>query len=312
MKKTATQEIDEMVGKAEASYEFFWRGDEVKGDLLRIRNRRVDQLLDGDWIVTGYLGNDDGVPKDLAKAERGELFGRARRFLLADLDAEPSTPTAKEWATRMRRSRLGRWLIPPLQGGAARHGHSGATVTRCKSSYVDELRHVTGGDLGELKAQILDGYESDLARTARVEQRANVFLGASVLTSSLVLGNAGLLLGSSEKLGTPYLQIAAGALAVASMCAIVGAFRALQTMLFTFHRINPVAAKNVFNRRRLTGDDLIRDYVGTLFIAANRAATVADWKVNQMKAARRWILATSFGVVVLTIVVLIDAVWVGG
>lgn len=307
MARAAPDKIAAMVRAAERDFTFYRRGDPLKGDLLRVHRGRVDQLRDGRWRTTRRLSGA-GVPKSWDEADTGNLTRRARRFLLADLDEAPAVPKATQWRKRLYDTRLWRWLIPPLQAGAARKIEPKSIVTRCRSSYVDELRLVEGDDLLEIRSQILGGYQADLDRISRVEQRANIFLGASVLTSSLVLGNAGLLLSGSEKLAAPYLQIAAAALAIASACAIVGAFRALQATLFTFDRFPPTAPSHVFNRLPLKDDALIRDYVAATFVAANRAGSIADWKVDQMKGARRWILATTVGVAVLTIVVLVAAV----
>jgi hypothetical protein len=241
------------------------------------------------------------------KAE--DLSVRVRRFLLPDLNLESIASKPGAPGRFLRGTRIWGWLVPPLQAGAPRKLKAGKVQKRCRSAYVNDLRKVKGDDLLKVESQILAGYEAALDRISRVEQRAGVFLGASVLTSSLVLGNASLLLSNTDRLETPYLQIAAGALAIASACAIIGAFRAVQTTLFTFSRAIPTSAKKVLERRTLRGEHLTRDYVAALFVATDRAATIGDWKVNQLKAARRWILVTTSGVVVLTIVVLVDAVW---
>jgi hypothetical protein len=305
----ATEKIKRMVADSCGVYSFRRRGHSAKGDLIRMdRSGHVDRLVDGHWIeVTRRPAHDD--LRIWRPIEEQDLARRVRRFQLADLNSERIAARPGSRRRSLRATAVWAWLIPPLQGGAARKLTIGKVQKRCRDSYVEDLRGVKGDDLLEIKAQILDGYEAALERISRVEGRANLFLGASVLTSSLVLANAGLLLSHTDGLKAPYLQIAAAVLALAGGCAIIAAFRALQTTLFTFSRATPTAAKKVHERRRLKGKRLTREYVAALFIATDRLGVVGDWKVGQMKAARGWILATTAGVVALTIVVLADAVW---
>jgi hypothetical protein len=301
-------EIEKMVKRSLEHYEFRRRDNSTAGELIRIgRSGRVDILTDGYWRQTTRYRRA-GATDGWGEVEPGDLRHQVRRFFLPDLDGKAVVRKPWEWRRRFRDTRLWHSLQPPLKGGSPRKLPSSPIRARCRADYCRELRHVRGDDLAEVKAQIREGFDRNRARIAGAEQRATVFLGASVLTSSLVLGNAGLLLGTSASLDSPFLQIACAFLAVAGGCALVAAYRALQTTMSTFGRLTPSNPKVVFERLDLKGEDLIRDYVAAVFAATNRAATIADWKIARMKSARQWILATMGGVVALTIVVLVDAI----
>lgn len=296
-------EIEKMVARSMKRYTFMRRGS---SELIRVaRSGRVDILVDGQWhrSTRNRRPEDEGGWK---VAEPEDLRHRARRFFLPDLDRAPVDVKPTEWSRRLRETRLWSWVQPPMKGGSPRKLPGERIRKRCRADYRRQLRHLSEQDLAEVRTQISEGFERNRARIAGAEQRATVFLGASVLTSSLVLGNAGLLLGTGPGLDAPFLQIACAVLAIASACAIVGAYRALQTTMSTFGRLTPTNPKAVAERLGLSGDDLVRDYVAAVFVATNRAATIADWKIARLKSARQWILATMAGVVALTIVVLLD------
>jgi hypothetical protein len=296
-------EIQRMVKRSLKQYEFRFCGDRF----IRIsRSGRPDVLIDGEWRQNARFSP---VEAGSSEAMGPEALRRlVRRYFLPDLDGEAVVRKPTEWRRRFRDTRLCRWLAPPMSAGAPRHVLRGPILERCREDYRRELKHVRGEDLAEIKEQISDGFVQNRERIAGAEQRATVFLGASVLTSTLVLGNAGLLLGTSPDLDAPFLQIACAVLAIASACAIVAACRALQATMSTFTRTRPTTALAVTERLDLRGEDLTRDYVAAIFAAANRAGRIADWKIARMKSARQWILATMTGVVGLTIVVLADAV----
>jgi hypothetical protein len=295
-------EIQAMVKRSLKQYEFRGRDDE----LFRIsRNGRVDALIDGEWRPNARFSRFD--IKDSEALKPADLRDRVRRYFLPDLDGEVVVRKPTEWRRRFHDTRVWCWISPPMGGGAPRHVPKGPILDRCRKDYRRKLKHVSGEDLAEIEEQISEGYAGNRERIAGAEQRATIFLGASVLTSTLVLGNAGLLLGTSPTLDAPYLQIACVVLGVASACAIVAASRALQATMSTFTRTRPTTASVVFKRRKRRGDRLTRDYVASIFAATNRAGRIADWKIARMKSARQWILATMAGVVALTIVVLVDA-----
>jgi hypothetical protein len=306
--RLADTEIREMVKRSCRAYEF--RRLTVKGKrrikpgaLIRLRGGKVERLRGGSWMAVTRTRTYEN--KELWEpCDEMVLRARVRRYALADLDAPTLGWHPREWRTRVELSLPWRWIVPPLGEGTARRPHPDL-FKRAHAAYAWKVRKLTGDDLTTVTAQISDGYEHALGRIALFEQRATIFLGTSALTSSLIVGNASLLIGTS-KLNDPYLELAAISLAVAGICAVFGAFRALQASMFTFVRSPPTSSGAVANRFDLRGDELARVYVGALFVSAARADVVANWKGEQLRGARRWVLMTTTGVVALTIIVLLD------
>lgn len=236
--------------------------------------------------------------------DREALSLHARRHVIGDW-AEPGIGWQGRVVERFQRGRIWRFLVPPLRGGAPRRDLSQPAVKRSIQAYSESIQ-VSGDDLLLLREESAAGFEHQRERCAGIEQRANFFLGASGLTTSLVLANAGLLLGAG-KLSAPWLQLSAGALAVASVCAIWAGFRAMQATMSTFHRTPPLSVAKISRRSRLAADGMSRDYVAANFVGANRESLIGDWKIDRLAAARRWFLGTICGIVLLTGFVLISA-----
>jgi hypothetical protein len=294
-----------MVAVAVRRYEFRRRRSDWT--LLRVDavdGRGVERLVDGRWIDARRPRSfdDEGV---WARISEKQLRWHARRYLIADLGA-PGMGWQGRFGERFRRGALWRWAVPPLKGGATK-GLPPATADRSRDAYAESLAKTKGPELAELKEEALLGYEHQRARATGVEQRANYFLGAAGLTTSLVLANAGLLLGTG-KLQTPWLGLSAGALGLASVCAVAAGVRALQASMITFVRSPPNNAVKVLSRRKLKGDDLTRAYLGALLVAQVRAGAVGDWKIARLGSARRWFVGVILGIVLLTAFVLAEAV----
>jgi hypothetical protein len=299
------QAIKEMVAAAARRYEFRRRGGDWT--LMRLDSLDgfgVERLVNGRWIdVRRPRAFDD---KDAwTRMSEKQLRWHARRYLLADLGA-PGMGWQGRIRERFRRGALWRWAAPPLKGGATK-GLPPAIADRSRDAYAASLTKARGEDLAELKQEALLGYEHQRARVTGVEQRANYFLGAAGLTTSLILANAGLLLGTG-KLQAPWLGLAAGALALASVCAIGAGARALQASMVTFVRSPPNGSAKVLARRKLKGDELVRAYLGALLVAQARASAVGDWKIERLGSARRWFIGVIAGIVLLTVFVLAEAV----
>jgi len=295
-------EIAVLAAAALESYEFSRRSGDFRLVRRHRSSERAERLVDGLWI-TVRRGTVTSSSSEWKKLGTDELERHVRRYLLDDPAAE-----GVGWRTpwdRMRRSMPGRWVFSPLKGGSSKRLARGV-AKRSRRAYAEQLSEATGNDLRELKEEVLLGYEHQRERITGIEQRATFFLGAAGLTTSLVLANAGLLLGD-DKLGSPWLGLAIAALAVASVCAIAAGVRAMQATMITFVRTPPNAVTTVVNRRGLKGDALLRAYVGALLVAQARAGVIGDWKVRRLASARRWFVAAIVGVVVLTAFVLVDA-----
>jgi hypothetical protein len=263
----------------------------------------VERLVNGRWVAVGQPRSLED-PEVWQRLDAGDLRLHARRYLVLDF-AAAALAWQEDRVECFRRMALGRWLVPPLKGGASKRLGPG-TADRSRSAYAELLSEVHGEDLDELKEEARLGYEHQRQRGGSTEQRANFFLGAAGLTTSLVLANAGLLLGTS-KLDPTWRGLAAIALGAASICAIAAGLRAMQATMITFWRTPPNAVPLVVDRRELSGEDLARSYVAALLVAQGRAGVIGDWKVARLAAARRWFIGAIGGVVLLTAFVLIEA-----
>ena len=168
------------------------------------------------------------------------------------------------------------------------------------------LRRTKGDDLIQLEGQALRGLEEARNRVARADQRANFFLGAAGLTTSLVLANGTFLIGE-DKLDHPWRGIAVGVLIFASVCALVAGVRALQASMLTNQRMTPENLGLMLNRSKKRGDAMRRDYVAAVLVTQARSSSVGSWKLSLVASSRRWFTGVIFGVVALTICVLFGA-----
>jgi hypothetical protein len=285
-------------------YQYF-----VKNDKRSMLVRRagldgpIDRLVNNGWVpfVPPRRPLEPWAWKGLAA---DELQCHKFEYLITNPKARV-IPWRRSGA-RLRRSSLWRWLIPPLDGGAPRYFDD--EVAREARSYYEQFVATSElGDLTELKEQALLGLGQQQDRCAVAEQRASFFLTAAGLTTSLVVANAGLLLGAG-KLQSPWLQCAAAALAIASICSVMAGFRAIQGTSYTFSRAAPNAEERIFERSKLSGSAQVKAYVASLLVAARREGEVATWKVERLKAARRWFFGTIGGIVLLTAFVLVEVV----
>jgi hypothetical protein len=295
-------EIQEMVSRATADFSFSRSSRERGYALFRQTSEGpVERMVEGRWVRVFQWLDWSGQKEDL---DFDDLVLHVQRYLLPDLD-EPSLGWQGNLGSRLRRTQLFRWLMPPLKGGAMSRLRSDV-AKRSRSAYAAELADVDETTLSDLKEQAAVGYEHQRQRSAETEQRANFFLAAAGLTTSLVLANAGLLLGTS-KLESPFRSLAAIALGIGSFCAIAAGFRAMQAMMIAFYRTPPNAVDRIVERRVHGGAVLDRVYVAALLVAQGRAGAIGDWKVNRLRGARRWFVGAIAGVVFLTGFVLAEA-----
>ncbi|HEX4305663.1 MAG TPA: hypothetical protein VHZ54_06495 [Solirubrobacterales bacterium] len=293
--------MDATVALATERHYVFWRRSRG-AKLVRVTSiQDVELLVDGEWVP---------IRKPLrlerwAQLRDDDLREHARAFLVANLSGPRVNGVSRR--KRLRLSAVGRWFFPPLSGGANRNPRN-ETADQVREHQTRTLTPTVDDDLAELKEEALRGHETLAERCAVLEQRANFFLGAAALTSSLVLANSGLLLGTG-KLGEPWLLIVAIFLALSSVCAVVAGLRAMQAAMTTFMRATPSSVSAILRRAELAGPNLTRAYIGALLVAQNREEVVGNWKLDRLKAARRWFLATVVGVACLALTVLADVVW---
>lgn len=297
-------EIAAEVAAGLKTYSFFT--DSLDGTLVRQEgpNGRSDRLLDDAWVPRTFRWQPPDARR-WKRLKRRELRSHVRRNMVSSLTSE-----ALSWRSqpigRLRRSILGRLILPSFRGGSARHPTLSGTFTRSRISLVRALRRTKGDDLIQLEGQALRGLEEARNRVARADQRANFFLGAAGLTTSLVLANGTFLIGE-DKLDHPWRGIAVGVLIFASVCALVAGVRALQASMLTNQRMTPENLGLMLNRSKKRGDAMRRDYVAAVLVTQARSSSVGSWKLSLVASSRRWFTGVIFGVVALTICVLFGA-----
>jgi hypothetical protein len=227
-------------------------------------------------------------------------------FLIPELDQSRLSWLSKEGG-RLRRSALGRRIVPPLRGGASRELDERLS-RRSQSVFLEYLTGVKEDELAEVTEHARAGYELQRERNATVEQRANFFLGAAGLSSTLVLANASILLGVGEgALHSPWRQLTAAAFAFASVCAIFAGIRAMQAVMLTFERISPDGVGSILSWDQTSGPGRVaRNLASALLVAQERELRVCEWKLDRLREARRWFGGAVLGVVVVTGFVLVE------
>jgi hypothetical protein len=295
----------------------------------RARKRsRADDDDDGHGLDTGEIdgGEVDGNGDEgVAKQESGEghstnsdeplTVGRmarlARKYVIADRLDEKRVTGPWQWARHHRP-----WLsiAPPLNGGAPRRV-SPEAANCSREAYFDLLSKLkASGDEREkafeqLREQAELGDQRQRDRGTGVETRSSYFAGAAGLTTTLVLANAGLLLGQ-DKLDSPLRWMAGAALLVASFCAVMTGLRALQASMVTFVRCPANSVSRIVARRRSPHmASLECRYIAALLLSQNRNSVVGDWKITRLQEARGWFAVVIAGVVVVTVMVLIQAIF---
>jgi hypothetical protein len=292
------------------------------------KRSRADDDDDGHGLDTGEVGEaelgangDEGVARRESGNGRsanfddplsvGRLARLARKYVIADRLDEHRIGGPWQWISHHRP-----WLsiAPPLNGGAPRRV-SPEAANCSRDAYFDLLLKImVSGDerekaLEQLREQAELGDQRQRDRATGAETRSNYFAGAAGLTTTLVLANAGLLLGQ-DKLDNPLRWMAGTALLVASFCAVMTGLRALQASMVTFVRCPANSVSRIVARRNSPDmESLECRYIAALLLSQNRNSVVGDWKITRLQEARSWFALVIAGVVVVTALVLIQAVF---
>jgi hypothetical protein len=295
--------VDDAIEGARAQEYKFWRRRRGAA-LARFRSTRdVELLVDGSWVRIVK-------PLTFHKWERlgdDELRQHAHGFLVSGFaDAVAAGLGRRE---RWGRSGPMRLINPPLPGGA--ETQLGDLTIESAGRYCGtQVPTGSAESLAQVKEHALLGHATLADRCAVLEQRANFFLGAAGLTTSLVLANSGLLLGTS-RLDDPWLTAAVVFLAFSTVCALIAGLRAMQAAMTTFIRTTPNGVMQIVGRTGVPSRKLTRLYVGSLLVAQKREEVIGSWKLARLKAARRWFLALIVGISLLTGVVVLDVLGTG-
>lgn len=292
--------------------EFFIR-QEGESRLARRDSLTVAYLTGNGWVEAGsklgeiLAGEDHDHPQapgwiacdeDEAREYQRSYFSESGT---RDLTIGGWTRTKKYFEAR------GMW--PRRQ--AAPHGPAPKSIFRKFQREVQAAKRIAlpealrGDSLKEVVEQTLHGYEREEDRIDGIQQRATFFLGATGLTTSLVLVNGSLLYGSNP-LHSFGVRIAVGVLlAIAGLAFVAAGLAALDATTITFDRALPNSAWQIEGRLGLGADDARRDLLAALLLAGQRAEAIGDWKLRQLKGARLLFALGMALVVIASIVVLI-------
>lgn len=292
------------------------------------KRSRADDDDDGHGLDTGEIdegeleANSDHPVAGQAAGERGSansddilsvarLARLARKYLIADRLNEEAVTGPWPW---IRRHRPWLSLAPPLNGGAPRRvSPEAADCSREAYAELLDKSKASGDDrekaLEQLREQAESGDQRQRDRGTGAETRSNYFAGAAGLTTTLVLANAGLLLGQ-DALDNPLRWMAGAVLLVASFCAVMTGLRALQASMVTFVRCPANSVSRIVARRKAPDlKSLEARYIAALLVSQNRNSVVADWKITRLQGARGWFAVVIAGVVMVTVLVLVQAIF---
>jgi hypothetical protein len=296
--------VDDAIKRARAQEYLFWRRGR-DGALARFRSTRdIELLVDGHWVR---------IVKPL-KFHRWERLGdqdlraHAHGFLVNAF----ADRTAADLSTRERLRWLGpmRVFRPPLPGGAEK-SLPDSTILAAGRHCAEQIPTSSAESLAEIRDHALLGHTTLADRCAVLEQRANFFLGAVGLTSSLVLANSGLLLGDGH-LEAPWLAPALVFLVIATVSAVIAGVMAMLAAMATFIRTTPNGAMQIIDRTGLPVPEVTQLYIGALLVAQKREEVIGTWKLGRLKTARHWFLVVILGVAALTVVVVLASAGSGG
>jgi len=153
-------------------------------------------------------------------------------------------------------------------------------------------------DLETLTADAADGYARAEKRIEGIQQRASLFLGATGLTTSLVLANGSLLYGSGPLRSFGVLAAVGVLLTLATVMLVRAGIASLDATTVSFDRALPNSPPQVEARLELDHAEARRDLLVALLLAVRRAEVIGDWKLHQLRSAR-----SAYGVSVACVVI---------
>jgi hypothetical protein len=171
---------------------------------------------------------------------------------------------------------------------------------------------VHGKILGERIEQARLGYEREEARIDGIQQRATFFLGATGLTTSLVLVNGGLLYGSDALSPDLARDLVGILLLLAASLLFIAGMAALDATTITFDRLLPDSTRQILRRMELGEEESRRDLLAALLLGARRAEVVGDWKLSKLMRARLMFGLAVMVVLIAGVAVLLTALLSGG
>jgi hypothetical protein len=207
-----------------------------------------------------------------------------------------------------RRFRGGRGL--GARGGMGRLGPAPRFIDSACQRRVQDARRLALSEsldvttLDSLIADAADGYERAEKRIEGIQQRASLFLGATGLTTSLILVNSGLLFGNDPLRPFGVLVTVAVLLTVAALTLVAAGVTALDATTVSFDRALPNSPPQIEARLEMDCREARRDLLAALLLAIRRAEMIGDWKLHQLGNARSAFSASVLCVVIASVVVL--------
>lgn len=285
-------------------FEFFY--DE--NDMRLTRRPRVgawrEELIGGEWVRRWKYARHPGK-----KCSEATAKVRMREHLVKGTPGQGSLTWGRFWQRLIRHGTV-RWFFPFLPGGGRRR-----IDIECANSYrrdeFDQLRQKIGDPAAEgtrsnlIEEQAEHAMASAASRVAAMEERATMLIGASGLTTTLVLTNAGLF--GEDGVGGTMRMVIFIILGLASFLSLLAGARAIQVTTINWDRGYPDSADRLAERASLPAEEMEVFRAAALVIAARRAVDIGSWKSKLLAQARSMFLAAIFLVFAATVCFVISA-----
>jgi hypothetical protein len=251
-------------------------------------------------ITVGEFDNEPGAScwKECGKREAREYAQRL--FNGVSLDA-PVLGRRQRLSAYLENHDL-HWRHPPIPYGPAPWRIS---RERQEATQNQEAGHIGPPKRSDKKSldrwirQAREGYEQAQSRIDGIQQRASFVLGAAGVTTAAVLANGGLIYGRTDEVFPSHAgRIVVGALlGLATLALAVAAYAAIEATMIMFELAEPNSSWQVKRRMsELSDKDEPRFVLATILLATQRAEVIGDWKIRQVKRARRF-----FGLAILLV-----------
>lgn len=262
-----------------------------------VRPRRQHRL----WPITvGEFNNEPGAScwKECGKRKAREY---AQRLFNGVSLSAPVLGRWKRLSAYLVNHDL-HWRHPPIPYGPAPWRISRERQEATQDQEADHIKPPKRSGKQSMNRWIVqaqEGYKQEQSRIDGIQQRASFVLGAAGVTTAAVLANGGLIYGRTGEVFPSHAgRIVVGVLlGLATLALAVAAYAALQATMIMFELAQPNSSWQVIRRMsKLSGKDEPRLVLATTLLATWRAEVIGDWKIRQVKRARRF-----FGLAILLV-----------
>jgi hypothetical protein len=279
--------------------------------IARVDSTGRHSYLTGNGWITPPIGASSLSLRAWAPLEGDSVL--IRQVTLSHFNPiEVNAPPRDRKDVGLRKSLQVSWVgrrVAPILGYGAPRSVDPDVQTRAQAALAsEELSGTDRARLPSLIEQAKDGFEREERRIDGIQQRAVFFLGASGLTTSLVLTNSSLLFGQTALNPTWAKILSAILLGLAAVFVVGAGLRALQATTTTFDRVLPNTRWQVTRRADLEEGSSQLDHLAALLLAQQRADVIGSWKLECLKQARNLFLLGVPGVLSVTAIVLTVAI----